>query len=154
MNSGASGYRYLLDTNIILYPNDPTDAARQRLASELLIRLVAESSAALPAQALAEFANVALRKFRPSMDWSSIYRKVEELKQAFPVLPLTPEVVLEALRGVRDHLFSYYDAQIWAVAKIYEIPVVLSEDFNSGSVIEGIMFLNPFDETFDLTTIV
>ena len=30
---------------------------------------------------------------------------------AFPVLVLTGSVVLEALRGVREHMLSYYDAQ-------------------------------------------
>jgi hypothetical protein len=30
---------------------------------------------------------------------------------AFPVLPLTGPVALEALRDVREHLLSYYDAQ-------------------------------------------
>ena len=30
---------------------------------------------------------------------------------AFPVLPITGPLVLEALRGVREHLLSYYDAQ-------------------------------------------
>ena len=27
-------------------------------------------------------------------------------------------IVLEALRGVRDHQISYYDAQIWASARL------------------------------------
>jgi hypothetical protein len=30
---------------------------------------------------------------------------------AFPLLPLTGPVVLEALRGVGEHLLSCYDAQ-------------------------------------------
>jgi hypothetical protein len=30
---------------------------------------------------------------------------------AFPVLPLTGPVVLEALRGAGEHMLSYYDAQ-------------------------------------------
>ena len=30
---------------------------------------------------------------------------------AFPILPVTGPVVLEALRGVREHMLSYYDAQ-------------------------------------------
>jgi hypothetical protein len=29
---------------------------------------------------------------------------------AFPLLPITSYVVLEALRGVREHMLSYYDA--------------------------------------------
>jgi hypothetical protein len=30
---------------------------------------------------------------------------------AFPLLPITGPVVLEALRGVGEHLLSYYEAQ-------------------------------------------
>jgi predicted nucleic acid-binding protein len=39
---------------------------------------------------------------------------------------------------------SLWDAQVWATAKLNQIPVVLSEDFASGSVIEGVLFENPF----------
>jgi predicted nucleic acid-binding protein len=44
---------------------------------------------------------------------------------------------------------SYYDAQIWAVARLNRIPLVLSEDFSDGSVIEGVRFANPFADGFD-----
>jgi hypothetical protein len=33
------------------------------------------------------------------------------VRLAFPVLPLTGPVVLEALRGVGEHMLSIYDAQ-------------------------------------------
>lgn len=150
MASNRANYRYLLDTNVILYLHD---AVRQMRALEIINRLAAGKTAALPAQALAEFSSVALRKFTASMDANFIYSQVEGLTRSFPVLPLTPEVVLEALRGVRDHSFAYYDAQIWAVAKLHQIPVLLSEDFNSGSEIDGVTFVNPFENTFDLTTL-
>ena len=68
---------------------------------------------------------------------------------AFPVLPLTGPVVLEALRRVRDHGLSYYDAQIWAIARLGQVGVVLSEDFNPGAVIEGVRFADPLDPAFD-----
>jgi len=47
----------------------------------------------------------------------------------------------------------YYDAQIWAIAFLYQIPVVLSEDFNTGAVVKGVEFRNPFADTFDLATL-
>jgi hypothetical protein len=56
---------------------------------------------------------------------------------AFPLLPLTGPVVLEALRGVREHLLSYYDAQIWAVTRLGQVAVVLSEGFNPGRYSTG-----------------
>jgi hypothetical protein len=64
---------------------------------------------------------------------------------AFPLLPLTGPVVLEALRGVREHLLSYYDAQIWAVTRLGQVAVVLSEGFNPGAVLDGVSFTNPLD---------
>jgi len=152
--SGASSYRYLLDTNVIVYPHDVTDLVRQRRASELLIILKSRQNAALPAQALSEFASVAFRKFRPTMDWGEIYLQIQDLVRDFPVLPLTTKIIFQALEGARDYQFSYYDAQIWACAKFHQIPVILSEDFNSGSVIDGVTFLNPFDSGFDLSSLV
>ena len=71
----------------------------------------------------------------------------------FPVLPLTGPVVLEALRGVREQMLSYYDAQIWAVAHLGQMGVVLSEDFNPGTVLDGVSFTNPLDPTFDLAAL-
>jgi predicted nucleic acid-binding protein len=59
-------------------------------------------------------------------------------------------VVLEALRGVKQHQFEFWDAQIWAAARLNQTPIVFSEDFNSGSVIEGVRFVNPFAENFQI----
>jgi len=139
---------YLLDTNLLLYPHDETESEKARRASEVLRALSKNGRAALPAQALAEFANVALRKLRlPDQD---VYDQLEDLSRAFPVLPLTEWSVLEALRGVRDHRFSYYDSQVWATAKLNQMPVVLSEAFPGGATVEGVSFVNPFEKDFDL----
>jgi predicted nucleic acid-binding protein len=72
---------------------------------------------------------------------------------AFPVLPITGPVVLEALRGVREHMLSYYKAQIWAVARLGQVGVVLSEDFKVGVVLDGVSFTNPLEAAFDLAAL-
>ena len=43
-----------------------------------------------------------------------------------------------------DFRISYWDALVWATAKMNQIPVVLSEDFPHISVLEGVRFINPF----------
>jgi len=58
--------------------------------------------------------------------------------------------VLTATRGVRDHVLSYYDAQIWATALLNQVPVIFSEDFNSGATLEGVRLINPFAAQFKL----
>jgi predicted nucleic acid-binding protein len=72
------------------------------------------------------------------------------LARAWPLFDATPQVALEAVRGVRDHQFSFRDAQIWAVAHLSQVEAVLSEDFDPGAVIEEVRFVNPFAEDFEL----
>jgi predicted nucleic acid-binding protein len=76
--------------------------------------------------------------------------QVALLAESFGVLDLGSAVVLEAGRGVRDHGLSFYDAQIWAIAKLNQIPVVFTEDFQDGMSLEGVRFVNPFAQGFDL----
>ncbi len=136
-------YRYLIDTNLLIYPLDAHNPAKQRRAVEVLRELARRGNAALPAQALAEFSSVVLRRLQPPLGPDQASREVERLMTAFSVLPLSAAVVLEALRGVERHRLSYYDAQVWATARLYQIPLVLSEDFPVGVTLEGVQFLNP-----------
>lgn len=54
-------------------------------------------------------------------------------------------VVLEALRGVQDHHLSFFDAQMWAVARLNEIPALLTQDMATGSTVAGVMIVDPFE---------
>ena len=65
---------------------------------------------------------------------------------------MTGAIVLEAIRGVHTYRMPYWDAQIWALAHLNQIPVVLSEDFGDGVSIEGVRFVNPFSAGFNLET--
>jgi predicted nucleic acid-binding protein len=94
---------------------------------------------------------VALRKIE--IERATVEKRIAELSSSFTILPLTDMVVREALRGVRAHRFAYYDAQIWAAARLAQIPFVLSEDFSSGTEIEGVSFLNPFSAALDVATL-
>lgn len=144
---------YLLDANVLVYALDTREPEKRERAKEIIRRTALAGSAALPVQALSEFANVCLRKLQPPLEPEEARLEVERLYLAFPVLPLTPLVVGEALRGVRDHSFSYYDAQIWAAARLGQVSSILSEDFNPGAVIEGVRFADPFDPEFELANL-
>ncbi|MEL6614592.1 MAG: PIN domain-containing protein [Bacteroidota bacterium] len=151
--------RYLLDTNVLVYSLDGSDAAKQARALDVIARVGAPGAAlaaplgVLPAQALAEFSRVALAKLKPPLSPDEAYAQVSLYEQVFPVLPLTAAVVREAIRGMRDHAFSYFDAQIWAAARLHQVPVVLSEDFAAGSTVEGVSFVDPFAIDFDAATL-
>ena len=82
----------------------------------------------------------------PILDLLSLFIRL------WPVYDLTSMIVFEAGRGVRDHQFSYYDAQIWATARLNQVPIIFSEDFGVGSTIEGVRFINPFSPDFVIET--
>ena len=144
---------FLLDTNILVYSVDANEPDKHAQATALLQHLGETNQAVLSAQTLAEFANVAMRRLQPPLPPDQTYRQVERYEQAFLVILLTPAIVLEAVRGVRDYQLAYYDAQIWAAARLNQVPYVLSEDFNPGATLAGVTFLNPFADDFDLNSL-
>jgi len=140
----------LIDTNLLLYLYDQNHPARRSRAIEVLDRLELMGSGRLSVQNLAEFFSVSTRKLSPPMSPAEALRQVELFARVWPVFDLTPMIVLEAARGVRDYRMSYYDAQIWATARLNQVPVIYSEDFNAGASLEGVRFINPFSAGFEL----
>ena len=140
----------LIDTNILVYVFDLTEMKKRSLAVTIVRELQNRSLGCLSIQCLSEFFNAATRGTSPKLAIKDALKNVQDYFLAFPTFPLTQSIVLEAARGVRDYSFSFYDAQIWASALINDVPAVFSEDFSDGQVLEGVRFVNPFAEKFEL----
>jgi predicted nucleic acid-binding protein len=140
----------LIDTNVLVYSHDPHDAGKQQRSLELMEALQDNGSGCISVQSLAEFFSVATRGHEPLLSVASACTRQSELAQMWRVLDLTPAIALEASAGVRDHKLAYWDAQIWATARLNQVGLVLSEDFQDGQWLEGVRFVNPFLPKFDL----
>lgn len=140
----------LVDTNVLVYVYDMNEAEKQERALQVLDALQAAGTGQLSTQTVAEFFRVVTREARRLLTVAEATEQVAKLLRAWPILDLTPMIVLEATRGVRDHRLAYWDAQIWATAKLNQIETVLSEDFKSGSVLEGVRFVDPFQAGFKI----
>lgn len=134
----------LVDTNVLLYMFDSLDPGKQAQAIHVCDHMRQVGIGCLSAQILGEFCQAGMRNLH--LDKSFVLEQVKFLADSWPVIDLSPQIVIEAARGVRDHSLAYYDAQIWATARLNQIPVIFSEDFNSWSSLEGVRFVNPFDE--------
>lgn len=143
----------LVDTNVLVYAYDRAEAGKQKRALETMRRLVITGRGRLSAQVLGGFFRAVTQKIRPRLSPRDAHSQIGTLMRALPVLPITPLIVLEAARGVRDHRLAYWDAQVWATARLNQIPLVLSEDFKDGHVLDGVRFADPFARAFDLATI-
>jgi predicted nucleic acid-binding protein len=143
--------RVLVDTNVLVYAYDRAASAKQWQALEVLDDLLATSSGLLSTQVLGEFFVTVTRKIAYPLSLREAEVRIHNLLRAWPVIEVTGLIVLEAARGVREHRFSFWDAQIWAAAKLNQIPVVFSEDFSDGRITEGIRFIDPFSAHFKIT---
>ena len=142
--------RILIDTNVLVYIFDTRDQSRQDQAALVLRHLEITNQGQLSAQCLAEFFNATTRGIRPFLPRSEAFLHVQRWMSAYPVFPLTDSIVLEAARGSRDYNLAYYDAQIWAAARLNQITVIFSEDFQDGEILENVRFINPFAPQFKL----
>lgn len=139
----------LIDTNVLIYAHDRTERDKQRRAIDILDTITAAGSGTLSVQVLSEFYNTSTRKLSPSLTPEQAEAQVDYFASTWQVFDVTSKVVLEAVRGVRQYGLSFWDAQIWAAARLNRVPVILSEDFNPGATIEGVRFVDPFAADFD-----
>jgi predicted nucleic acid-binding protein len=140
----------LLDTSILIYFIDPRDKGRQEQAIEVLTRLGDNDSGHLSVQNLAEFMNASY-KLADHVQLQEVVNQVNRWVNTYTVFDLTSMVIFEAIRGVRVHKLAYYDAQIWATARLNQVPVIFSEDFQDGQILDGVRIVNPFSDHFDIT---
>jgi predicted nucleic acid-binding protein len=140
----------LIDTNILVYAHQPAEKDKYTAALRTLEHLLASGSGRLSAQILGEFVTATTRGHKPILTLKEALDQATRFSEAFPVLDTTRMIVLEAGRGVLRHGMSYFDAQIWATARLHQIPTIFTDDFAHARRVEGVQFLNPLLPTFDL----
>lgn len=133
--------RPFVDTNILVYANDPADARKQQVARETLLEHA--DSLVLSAQVLSEFYFVVTRRFSPLLPVEDARTIVDELRQA-PIVVIDERLVLDAIAISVSAMISYWDGLIVAAARSGGCDVLLTEDLSHGSTIAGVRIENPF----------
>ncbi|KYC43421.1 twitching motility protein PilT [Scytonema hofmannii PCC 7110] len=138
--------RILLDTNILVYIYDPCDLSKQNQALAVVNQLIQANRAVISTQVMGEFFMATTRVRRPLLSPAEAIARIRNYMSACHVVDITQLITLEAIRGIEVHNFAFWDAQIWATARLNQISEIYSEDFNVGSMIEGVRFTNPLLE--------
>ena len=136
--------RMLLDTNVLVYAYDRRDAARRDAAITLLRALAHIGDIAVTTQVLGEFFWTVTRGIPDPLTTTEAATEVHRHAQTWQVLDVSSETVQHAVRGAAQYQIPYWDALIWAAARLAGIPVVVTEDFQDEREIEGVTFQNPF----------
>ena len=137
----------LVDTNVLVYRYDPRDPRKQRVATDLLRRGIADRSVRIAYQAIIEAFAALTRPLRgtgPLLDPVSATREVEEMLVQFDVLYPTEESIRAALRATAAYQLSWFDAQMWAYAETNGLTEIISEDFQHGRIYGRVRVTDPF----------
>jgi predicted nucleic acid-binding protein len=136
--------RILVDTNVLIYAYDRADPVKEHRALAVLDELASSGAGALTTQVLGEFLVNVTRKPAIPLPLEGALDEVARYLRTWHILDVTSRVVEEAIRGVRAYRLNYWDAQIWAAARVYGLSTIYSEDFTAGASLEGVRFVNPF----------
>ena len=137
----------LVDTNVLVYRFDPRFPDRQKVATGILRRGIAEDSVRVPHQAIVEFVAVVTRPIEGAetlLSTQDALREAEEMLSQFVVLYPDEALLRTALRGAVAYQLSWFDAHLWAYAEHFGLPELLSEDFQHDRLYGSVRAVNPF----------
>jgi predicted nucleic acid-binding protein len=131
-----------VDTNVLLYSidEDPESAPKRQRSQQILMN----EPWGWSVQVAAEFFVNATSPKRPFRLTSANAALLLENWFTYPIVQLTPDLVLTAIGIHQRFQVSYWDAAILAAAKEMGCTTVYSEDLSAGQTYDGVTVLNPF----------
>ena len=132
-----------VDTNVLVYAHDTSDAARQPIAAQLLDDLWRSRDGLLSTQVLTEFYAVVTRKFDPPIPRREA-RVLIDAYAAWPLVQVDAPLIVAASALEEQHSLSFWDALIVEAARRGGANRLVSEDLQHGRRIAGLVIANPF----------
>ena len=133
--------RSFLDTNVLVYSDDPRDLVKQTKALDLIKDHLRRRTGVVSLQVLQEYFVSVTGKLK--LDAELAKRRVEVFAR-FQVSEPTVSDILAAIDLHRLHGFSYWDALVIRCASQSGCSVLLTEDLQNGRVVDGVEIVNPF----------
>jgi predicted nucleic acid-binding protein len=122
-------------------------------ADSIVDRVFAAGQPIISTQVISEYYWSVTRKIPIKMTHDDALAEVQRLNILTRLVPVTWSILDRALLAIPQFGFPLWDAQIFAAAILSGATYVLSEDFQHGRTVESVTFLNPFDPTFDLSSL-
>ena len=143
MSTAATGEVTFVDTNVLVYAHDRSEARRQPVAQALLEELWESRTGRLSTQVLQEFYAVATRKFDPPMSRREA-RELVALYASWPLVQVDLALILLASELEEQHRLSFWEALIVEAASRAGATRLVTEDLQGGRRVDGVRIENPF----------
>jgi predicted nucleic acid-binding protein len=132
-----------VDSNVLVYAVSDDEPEKQSRGREIVARGFSEGCYAISTQVMLETYVSITRKARIGLPPREAFEYVRAFAD-WPVVEMTPQVVLAALGLAQRARISPWDAAILEAARKAGCTRVLSEDLGDGQVYGGIIVENPF----------
>lgn len=134
-----------LDTNILIYAHDLDAGNKHHIAQKVVKDLWEKRSGVLSTQVLQEFyINVTKKILNPILPLEA--REIIRSYICWEIKENHPMSVIRASEIEEKYHISFWDALVVVAAYEAKVDKILTEDLNSGQIIEGILIENPFEE--------
>jgi predicted nucleic acid-binding protein len=136
--------KVFVDTNILIYAHDLDAERKHETARSLLRDLWENQTGIISTQVLQEFYVNVTRKITQPISTSQA-RAIITAYVAWQVEIIQPAYVIQASEIQERYRLSFWDSMIVVTAAKGHADILVTEDLNSGQIIEGILIKNPFD---------
>ncbi|MFL6264395.1 MAG: PIN domain-containing protein [Thermoanaerobaculia bacterium] len=134
-----------VDSNVLVYAVSNDEPSKQSRAREIVARGFTEGCFAISTQVMMEVYVNITRKAKIGLPARQAFEYVRAFAE-WPVVEMTPELVLSALGLSQRSQISPWDAAILEAARQAGCKRVLSEDLGDGQIYGGITVENPFSD--------
>lgn len=132
-----------IDTNILVYSRDKSEADKQAVALQWLTVLWQQRSGRLSFQTLNEFYVTVTQRLKPGLSRTDAQADIRSLLLWNPVA--VDATVMENAWLIQERYgFSWWDSLILSAAQTQDCTYVLSEDMQHGQQVGNLTIINPF----------
>jgi len=135
--------KIFVDTNILIYAHDKDAGEKHSAALAILNDLWEKRTGVLSNQVLQEFYLGVTRKILKPIDKSEA-REILRAYICWSIKEISPASIIRATEIEEKYLISFWDALVIVAAYEAKCGKILTEDLNSGQIIEGVLIENPF----------
>jgi len=138
--------KIFVDTNVLVYGYDVDAGQKHVVARGILAELWDRRTGVLSVQVLQEFYVTMARKVLHPLPPNKVRNIIQDYF-SWHIEVIDPMSVVAASRIEGNYKISFWDALIVTAASRAKAAKILTEDLQTGQIIEGILIENPFSKT-------
>lgn len=133
-----------VDTNIVVYAHDRSSRRKHKISKDILKELWQKRIGILSTQVLQEFFYISTKKISDPLSLSKAKESIKHFL-AWQIVVNDSFNILQAIELYKKYKYSFWDSLIIQAAISGKAEMLLSEDLQSGQIIDSVKIINPFE---------